>query len=259
MRVFDHIGGLAGGRPSGLPHHRGRPAPEGSCRCSRASRCPSTVTAGNHESSIGGPEGPAGGVPAGLRARRETRPTTTASCTRAFRFVQSLHAGLGGEHIGTFTSENIQPRGQCEWLEGDCRRPRRARCSSPISRPSARARTARCTSGRNDSRWFNDLLRAHTSGAAFFGHLHSRPRPTGWAAPRYGRSARAAELQRRPIRSCTCASERRAWPCARSSRVRRARSATAQTPPLGAAAEEGHVVTATSWDPGQRDRAAGSG
>jgi 3',5'-cyclic AMP phosphodiesterase CpdA len=135
---------------------------------------PVHVTAGNHESSVEDRKALRAAFPQDFV--RNGKPADYYSFVhKGVRFVSPCTAGLGGEHIGTFASENIQPRGQCEWLEGELAAPE-ARKVLFTHIPAEREGADReMHLGRNDSRWFIDLVRRTRPEAAFFGHLH---RPT---------------------------------------------------------------------------------
>jgi predicted phosphodiesterase len=132
---------------------------------------PMHVTAGNWESS-----------PDERKALREAfpgdftrggKPVDYYSFVhKGVRFVSACTAGLGGEHIGTFASENIQPRGQCEWLEQELAGPEAMKVLFTHIPTEREGRDREMHLGRNDSRWFNDVLRAKPPSAVFFGHLH---------------------------------------------------------------------------------------
>jgi len=91
---------------------------------------------------------------------------------KGVRFISVCDAGAGGDHIGHLCSEIIEPPGQCEWLESELCAP------EPIKVVFAHIPTERDGQdrdmhlGRNDSRWFNALVKDAQPLAVFFGHLH---------------------------------------------------------------------------------------
>jgi len=171
MRVFDHIGALpAEDRPDFLLI-AGDLHLKGFLPLLPRSPLPVHVTAGNHESSIEERKALRAAFPQDFT--RDGKPADYYSFVhKGVRVISPCTAGLGGEHIGTFTSENIQPRGQCEWLQGELSAPEPRRLlftHIPTEREGA---DREMHLGRNDSRWFNDLVRRTRPEAAFFGHLH---------------------------------------------------------------------------------------
>ncbi len=132
---------------------------------------PLHVTAGNHESS-----------PEDRKALRDAFPqdfTRSGAPSdyysfvhKGVRFISACSAGLGGEHIGTLTSENIKPRGQCEWLEAELSAPEPRKVLFTHIPTERQGLDAEMHLGRNDSRWFNALVRQTRPSAIFFGHLH---------------------------------------------------------------------------------------
>lgn len=133
---------------------------------------PVHVTAGNHESS-----------PDDRKALREAFPGDFAldgkpSDYYSFvhknaRFISVCDAGLGGEHIGVFCSENIRPRGQCEWIEEQLSMPEPVRILFTHIPTERNGEDQEMHVNRNDSRWFNALVQRTKPTALFFGHLHS--------------------------------------------------------------------------------------
>jgi len=90
---------------------------------------------------------------------------------KGVKFIGVCDAGAGGDHIGHFSSELIQPMGQCEWLETELTAPGRKILFAHIP-PERQGRDRNMYICRNDSRWFNALVRKHGPDAMFFGHLH---------------------------------------------------------------------------------------
>jgi hypothetical protein len=114
----------------------------------------------------------AGTVGGAQRGREALRHVVRRQVGHALDGDEACTAGLGGEHISTLTSENIQPRGQCEWLEAELSAPE-ARKVILTHIPTEREGADReWHLGRNDSRWLNDLVRRARPEAVFFGHLH---------------------------------------------------------------------------------------
>jgi len=88
------------------------------------------------------------------------------------RFIGVCDAGRGGEHIGQFCSENIRPIGQCEWLERELAGPEPCKFVFAHIPPERHGEDRNMHMSRNDSRWFNQLVREKKPTALFFGHLH---------------------------------------------------------------------------------------
>lgn len=91
---------------------------------------------------------------------------------KGVRFVSVCDAGAGGDHIGHLCSEITEPPGQCEWIENELR------AAEPLKVVFAHIPAERDGQdrdmhlGRNDSRWFNAIVKETQPLAAFFGHLH---------------------------------------------------------------------------------------
>jgi Icc-related predicted phosphoesterase len=132
---------------------------------------PVHVTAGNHESSADDRKQLRAAFPGDFT--RNGAPTDYYSFVhKGVRFVSPCSAGFGGEHIGTFASENIQPRGQYDWLDAELTAPEPRKIlftHIPTERDGA---DREMHIARNDARWFNDLVRRTKPEAVFFGHLH---------------------------------------------------------------------------------------
>jgi 3',5'-cyclic AMP phosphodiesterase CpdA len=151
---------------------------------------PLHVTAGNHESSPEDRKALREAFPADFV--RDGKPSDYYSFVhKGVRFVSACNAGLGGEHIGTFSSENIKPRGQCEWLETELSRPEPRKVLFTHIPTERSGQDREMYLGRNDSRWFNALVRDKQPTAVFFGHLHQ---PT--------EEYRLAEARVWQVRSC---------------------------------------------------------
>ncbi|HNR35400.1 MAG TPA: metallophosphoesterase [Candidatus Hydrogenedentes bacterium] len=99
------------------------------------------------------------------------------------RFIAVCDAGAGGDHVGHLCSEIIEPPGQCEWLEGELRKPEPVKIVFAHIPAEREGRDRDMYLNRNDSRWFNALVKETQPVAVFFGHLH---RPT--SSYRTGRS-----------------------------------------------------------------------
>jgi 3',5'-cyclic AMP phosphodiesterase CpdA len=132
---------------------------------------PLHVTAGNHESSPDDRKALRAAFPADF-TRNGAASDYYSFVHKGVRFISACSAGLGGEHIGTFTSENITPRGQCEWLEAELSAPDDRKVLFTHIPTERNGGDAEMHLGRNDSRWFNALVRAKQPTAVFFGHLH---------------------------------------------------------------------------------------
>lgn len=88
------------------------------------------------------------------------------------RFISMCDAGKGGEHVGQFCSENIEPSGQCEWLEQELAAPEPEKIVFAHIPPERNGADRNMYMSRNDSRWFNALIEQAAPRALFFGHLH---------------------------------------------------------------------------------------
>ena len=91
---------------------------------------------------------------------------------KGVRFIGVCDAGHGGEHVGHFCSESITPRGQCEWLEGLLKSRGMPNIVFAHIPPERDGKDRNMFMSRNDSRWFNALVREAGPAAMFFGHLH---------------------------------------------------------------------------------------
>lgn len=133
---------------------------------------PLHVTFGNHESTPEQRKNLRDAFPGDFTVNGE--PSDYYSFThKGARFISLCDAGLGGEHIGTLCSENIRPRGQCEWLEAELSAPEPRKvlfAHIPVERNGG---DREMHLNRNDSRWMNALLREKGPDALFFGHLHT--------------------------------------------------------------------------------------
>jgi len=104
---------------------------------------------------------------------RDGKPTDYYSFVHnSVRFIGVCDAGCGGEHIGQFCSEAIVPRGQCEWLESELAKPEPRKIVFAHIPPQPGGADREMHINRNDSRWFNELVRKAKPEAMFFGHLH---------------------------------------------------------------------------------------
>jgi 3',5'-cyclic AMP phosphodiesterase CpdA len=90
------------------------------------------------------------------------------------RFIGLCNAGRGGEHVGQFCSEIINPRGQCEWFEEQLAKPEARKVVFAHVPPELEGKDRNMFMGRNDARWFNALIGQHQPDAMFFGHLHQK-------------------------------------------------------------------------------------
>ena len=63
---------------------------------------------------------------------------------KGVRFIGVCDAGAGGDHIGHLASEDIRPRGQCEWLEKNLINRKRTRLSLLTSLRTRRTPTKTC-------------------------------------------------------------------------------------------------------------------
>lgn len=91
---------------------------------------------------------------------------------KGVRFIGVCDAGRGGEHIGQFCSEDINPRGQCEWLEQELAAKEVHKIIFAHIPPEPEGRDLNMYLSRNDSRYFNKLIKQTEPTAMFFGHHH---------------------------------------------------------------------------------------
>jgi len=131
---------------------------------------PLHVVAGNHES---------GSAKKALRAmfpgdfkRGDDEADYYSFVHKGVRFIGVCNAGAGGDHIGHFCSEDIRPRGQCEWLEEQLAAPERRKIVFAHIPPEPDNADRNMYLARNDSAWFQALIGRTQPEALFFGHLH---------------------------------------------------------------------------------------
>ena len=137
-----------------------------------AIRIPIHATAGNHEST--------------LAKRKELRDLFPDDFQRdgqesdyysfvhkGVRFISVCDAGIGGEHVGQLCSEGIRPSGQCEWIESQFAEAEGRKILFAHVPPERNGGDRNMYLSRNDSIWFNALVRKNGPDAMFFGHLHS--------------------------------------------------------------------------------------
>ena len=91
---------------------------------------------------------------------------------KGVRFISMCDAGKGGEHVGQFCSEVIEPSGQCEWIERELAAPETRKVVFAHIPPERNGADRNMFLSRNDSRWFNALVAEKQPTAMFFGHLH---------------------------------------------------------------------------------------
>ena len=92
------------------------------------------------------------------------------------RFIGVCNAGLGNDHIGHLCSDDIRPRGQCEWLEEQLKEKEDFKIVFAHIPPQIQGKDVELYMSRNDSRFFNDLMKRTQPLAAFFGHKHRTTR-----------------------------------------------------------------------------------
>ena len=91
---------------------------------------------------------------------------------KGVHFIGLCDAGMGGEHVGQFSSELITPPGQCDWLEAEMAIPGTRKVIFAHIPPALDGGDRNMYMARNDSRWFTDLVRKTAPEMLFFGHLH---------------------------------------------------------------------------------------
>lgn len=102
---------------------------------------------------------------------------------RGVRFIAICNAGIGNEHVGQFSSEDIRPPGQVDWLveqlgTSDTLNVVLGHCPPEPERFDRKEYLASSSHdylpfiGECDSSFLNRLLREQEATVAFFGHLH---------------------------------------------------------------------------------------
>ncbi|HDP34162.1 MAG TPA: hypothetical protein ENN29_03520 [Candidatus Hydrogenedentes bacterium] len=91
---------------------------------------------------------------------------------KGVRFIGLCDAGMGGEHVGQFSSELIRPFGQCEWFEQELAMPEARKVVFAHIPPALDGGDRNMFMARNDSRWFVELVEKSPPDLLFFGHLH---------------------------------------------------------------------------------------
>lgn len=98
----------------------------------------------------------------------------------SFRHKGALFIGMcdaaTGDHVGQLASEDINPRGQSEWLERELDRPEQQKFLFAHIPPHPEGGDENMYLSRNDSRFLLDLVRETQPTAMFFGHQHSATR-----------------------------------------------------------------------------------
>ena len=91
---------------------------------------------------------------------------------KGVRFIALCDAGMGGDHVGQFSSELIRPFGQCDWFEEELGREEPRKVVFAHIPPALDGRDRNMYMGRNDARWFLECVRRTPPDMLFFGHLH---------------------------------------------------------------------------------------
>ncbi len=133
-------------------------------------RCPVHVVAGNHEGSA-----ESRGLLRSLFPDdfgEEGTRDYYSFVHKGVRFIGLCDAGMGGEHVGQFSSELITPSGQCEWLEAELAMPEARKVVYAHIPPTLDGGDRNMYMGRNDSRWFVKTIENAAPTMLFFGHLH---------------------------------------------------------------------------------------
>ena len=95
---------------------------------------------------------------------------------KGVRFIGVCDAGGCNDHIGHLCSDDIKPRRQCEWLEDQLRANEAFKVIFAHIPPQIKGEDKELYMSRNDSRFFNDLMKRTQPLAAFFGHRHRKTR-----------------------------------------------------------------------------------
>ncbi len=91
---------------------------------------------------------------------------------KGVRFIGICTAGCGMDHVGQLCSQDIQPRGQCEWLEGELSQAEVHKIVFAHIPPHPRGADEHLFMARNDARYLNGLVERAQPTAMFFGHQH---------------------------------------------------------------------------------------
>jgi len=87
------------------------------------------------------------------------------------RFIGICNAAAS-EHVGHLSSESIRPFGQSEWLEAELSKKEKAKVVFGHIPPEANGEDKNMWMSRNDSLFFNDLVKRTKPSMMFFGHQH---------------------------------------------------------------------------------------
>ncbi len=170
LRCFETMEGLPEGERPDFALLAGDIHPEALAPHLSKIACPLHVVAGNHESSV---------KTRGLLRELFPGDFGTGEAIRDYygfthkgvRFIGLCDAGTGGEHVGQFSSELIEPSGQCDWFEGELAASGRCVVFAHIP-PALDGGDRNMYMARNDSRWFLEVVRKTAPEMLFFGHLH---------------------------------------------------------------------------------------
>ena len=133
--------------------------------------CPLHVVAGNHEGSAK-TRGLLRSLFPGDFGKEDNERDYYSFAHKGVRFIGLCDAGMGGEHVGQFSSELIRPFGQCDWFERELARQEPRKVVFAHIPPALDGRDRNMYMGRNDSRWFLECVRQTPPDLLFFGHLH---------------------------------------------------------------------------------------
>ena len=90
---------------------------------------------------------------------------------KGVRFI-GLCDAVPQDHIGTLSSRDIIPPGQCEWLEAELEQEEARKIIFAHIPPEPDGRDKNMYLARNDSRYLNELTKRYQPAAMFFGHQH---------------------------------------------------------------------------------------
>jgi Icc-related predicted phosphoesterase len=91
---------------------------------------------------------------------------------KGVRFIGICNAILD-DHVGHLSSESIIPLGQPEWLETELNKTEKEKVVFGHIPPHPEAKDDHMCMSRNDSMFFNDLVRRTKPTVMFFGHQHN--------------------------------------------------------------------------------------
>ena len=131
-------------------------------------KLPIHVVAGNHENKVNKKE------------LRDFFPNDFKRNGKEFDYYSFLHKvrfigicdAVSADHVGHLSSETIQPFGQSEWLEVELKKEEKIKVIFGHIPPEPNGEDKNMWLSRNDSLFFNDLIKRTKPSMMFFGHQH---------------------------------------------------------------------------------------